>query len=69
MRKEKILSADQPCRRCGGRLERHEHGADWRPQANQKYWFRWWLQCKACHALYMVEAAKVFSAPGVLSLK
>lgn len=60
MRKEKILSADQPCSRCGGQLELREHDRNWHPPAGQRYWFRFWFECSGCSALYMVEAAKVF---------
>jgi hypothetical protein len=62
-RKERVLSAEQPCRRCGGKLERREHRANWKPSAGQRYWFGWWFRCKACHTVYLVEAAKVHKTP------
>jgi hypothetical protein len=65
MAKLKITSEAQPCKKCGGRLQRKHHDASWRPAFGQAYWFAWWLQCIDCGAKWMVEAAKVHAAANI----
>lgn len=56
--KAKITEVGQPCRHCAKPVVRREHKT---PPTKRKggYYYAWWLACPYCHALYMVESAKV----------
>lgn len=49
------------CRKCGKRMKRFEHAPDWKPKANQPYYFRFWDKC-SCKMLQHYEWAKVWVA-------
>jgi hypothetical protein len=59
----KILTEGQSCRHCGTPVVRREHDRQWRPKANQTYFFEWWFTCPnpRCGAIYTVNAAKRYT--------
>ena len=59
-RKYQLTEEGQSCKRCQAPVVKRRHALDWLPKETQWYWFDWWLVCPRCHAVYMVESAKVF---------
>lgn len=57
----RITAEGQECRHCDGKVIRKEHKPEFKPRPNQPYYFRYWFKCVKCKALYMVEAAKVYT--------
>ena len=59
----KITEEGQACRNCGTAVVKREHPQGWKPKTGQPYYFKWWLMCRNCRALYMIESAKVQLRP------
>jgi hypothetical protein len=59
--KQKVRLEGQACRKSGTPVKMQRHRKRWKPRADQKYWFGWWLRCPSpeCKTIYMVEEAKV----------
>lgn len=66
MNKLPVRSIGSPCRHCGKAVERKEHKPDWRPRPD-RIWYRWWLKCPNCKAIYFQKGTEVYPASHVLS--
>lgn len=55
-RSGKITAVGQPCRKCGARVVKKRPMR--RPNADQQFYFEYYLYCPSCNTNYMVESAK-----------
>jgi uncharacterized protein with PIN domain len=56
----KIRKVGDLCRNCGTPVFRKDRKQNKRIKDGQEYYFKYILQCPACHYIYMTEDAKVF---------
>lgn len=50
------------CPKCNRSMQRLMHGPDWRPRADQAYWFKYWDYCQPCRHVQHYEVAKEWRA-------
>jgi hypothetical protein len=55
-----VVGKGAPCPKCDRPMDRKEHKGEWKPKANQPYWFSYWDVCDACRHVQHYESAKVF---------
>ena len=59
--KQKLTEPGQHCRHCGTPVLRVEHKPNWRPRLG-RVWYRWWLKCPKCSAIYIQQSQAVYPA-------
>lgn len=57
------------CLHCSGSVEGREHKPGWKPRCNQPYYFKRWLKCNKCSAVYHFESEKVWLVEKPISKK
>lgn len=59
LKKARHVGEGSPCPKCGQTMRRCEHGPEWKPRADQPYYFAYWDKCRPCGHMQHYEAAKV----------
>ena len=58
-----ITKVGEKCRHCDGRVIEAEHKPGFKPRPMQPFYFKRWLKCPKCHAIYHMESEKVYTSP------
>ncbi len=66
--KLKIISENQPCRNCGGKLFR-KYRKPTTPIKKGSYGYRSWFRCSSCGYSYMINSEKIFTNDIALEVK
>jgi hypothetical protein len=61
-RQRSKISGGEFCPKCKLIMQRYEHGQNWKPKADQPYYFKFWDICTPCAHFQHYEAAKVHVA-------
>lgn len=63
MAEKAIPKAGSPCWKCGMAIAIGVHGKDWRPKPSQRHFFRKWLHCVGCKAVFFSKGDRIRSGP------
>lgn len=61
----RLIPGGKRCPKCSGRMDRFEHGDDWKPKADQPYYYAYWDKCSPCRHIQLYDDAKILCKENV----